>query len=107
MALHYAATEPLALEEVRGDVDSGLGWWSTRFEQREPAWLLGARAQGPVPIAIATLLTSSRPQPEVEAFTVSLSDTHVDVRWTNDDQLVQVELDRRAAGAASRRVGGS
>jgi hypothetical protein len=55
-------------------------------------------------MALATLLTTGGPAPEIEALTVSLSDRHVVVGWHDGDQTVQVEVERWAAGAVSWRA---
>ncbi|RDH78993.1 hypothetical protein DVS77_08480 [Mycolicibacterium moriokaense] len=52
----YAATTPLEFEQVKGDPDSHLGWWSDQLETRTPAWLLGARCRATAPVAVLTLL---------------------------------------------------
>jgi hypothetical protein len=58
--LGYAAHAPsggdVVVEQVRGDERSGLGWWATRLERREPAWWVGAYREGELPLAMATLV---------------------------------------------------
>lgn len=54
----YAATAPISLEQIRGDYESGLGWWSERLESRVPAWVVGARCSALLPLAILTVLST-------------------------------------------------
>ncbi len=64
-----AAPVPLQAWSVRGDEPSGLGWWSARFEDREPGWLVGAVTEDAVevPVAIATLLAEGDGDPPTQA----------------------------------------
>lgn len=105
LAVHYAATHELALGHEHGDAHSGLGWWSTRLEQREPAWRLAARTQGRAPLAVASLLSStqspSSSSAEIESLAIELDDGHVTVSWTEAGRKMSVELDRRRSGVAS------
>jgi hypothetical protein len=57
--LSYAATWPSALEQRRGEADSGLGWWSDRLESRVPAWVVGVRCSAPLPLAVLTVLNTA------------------------------------------------
>ena len=56
-----ATTLPAGLdvEQVRGDSDTQLGWWSERLESRTPSWLLSTSARGECPAAIVTVLRSA------------------------------------------------
>lgn len=56
LQLCYAATTPVETGQIRGDTDSGLGWWSDRLEGRVPAWLLTARTGADLPVALLSLL---------------------------------------------------
>lgn len=56
LQLCYAATAPIETGALRGDPESGLGWWSDRLEARVPAWLLSARARTGLPVAVLTVL---------------------------------------------------
>lgn len=51
-----AATVPVEHTHVVGDGESQLGWWSTRLESREPAYLLSSIAEGEVPVVLATVV---------------------------------------------------
>ena len=55
----YAATVPMVVEQIRGDYESGIGWWSDRLESRIPAWVVGARCCAPLPLAILTVLSTA------------------------------------------------
>ncbi len=59
LQLCYAATASIEIGQVRGDPDSGLGWWSDRLEARTPAWLLTAQARTVLPLAMLTLLRTA------------------------------------------------
>lgn len=51
-----AANADLVPYAVRGDAESGRGWWSDRLEQRRPSWLVGGRARAHGPELIATVI---------------------------------------------------
>ncbi len=59
LQLCYAATSPIEISQVRGDPETGLGWWSERLEDRVPAWLLTVRAQAMLPVAMLTVLRTA------------------------------------------------
>lgn len=78
----HAATVPLVREEVRGDVLTGLGWWSDRLESRKPAWLIGARVSGAMPVAVVTLLqTGGSDRPEVSDLAVKRIGERLEIVW--------------------------
>lgn len=106
LVLASAASVPWAPWEVRGDEESGLGWWSARLEAREPSWLVGGVGvtAGPV-TAVATLLVPAGPvRTTVADLRVDLDADRATVRWSQrgddgpaHDRALSVEL----AGAGS------
>lgn len=81
---------------VRGDERTGLGWWSHRFESRDPAWLVGAVLdRTSLPVVVATVLSVS-----------DLADPAVgDLVVRRDDGLIEVEwLERRGVGPRFVRI---
>jgi hypothetical protein len=68
-----AQAEPWA---VRGDEQARLGWWSSRFEAWEPAWLVGnVLDAAAMPAVVATVLTvSGCAEPVVGGLTVGGTD---------------------------------
>ena len=103
-------TVSLTSWSVRGDETSGLGWWSERFEAREPAWLIGAVTEGAVdvPVAFATLLTKGEVDPPTQA-SVALEADNVLVKWCEEGKRreVTVGLDRPGSVAHRFVSGGS
>jgi len=73
-------------EEVRGDPDNHLGWWSHRLESREPAWWIGVRCTAEVPVVLVTALAPpGEDGTGVSGLTVERRDTTIEVRWSDVD----------------------
>jgi hypothetical protein len=86
LQLLYAATSPLALDDVRGDEIGNLGWWSHRLESRVPAWWLSAACIAEPPLVVATLLT---PMDGVTTtgLAVTLQDGQIEASWAEDARI--------------------
>ncbi len=73
-------------EEVRGDPDGNLGWWSHRLESREPAWWVGVRCTAEVPFVLVTALApAGEDGTSVSGLTVERDDTTIEVCWSDTD----------------------
>ena len=99
----HAATAPLTLDQVRGDEETGLGWWSERLESRRPAWWLSAVVRAELPLVIVTALhPASNTEPPSE-LGVARDEDRIVVTWGDADgrQTVQVHT---AEGAMVRRM---
>ena len=59
LQLSYAATSPIATDQVRADSQTQLGWWSERLEARTPAWLVGACCRSTAPLAVLSVLRTA------------------------------------------------
>lgn len=90
---------------VRGDTDSGLGWWSERFESRVPSWLVGAVTAdtAQVPVAIVTLLAAGYGEPPSGA-AVALVDNRIELSWREGVVHREVTIDHTRSGAVVHRV---
>ncbi|MFI6865290.1 alginate lyase family protein [Nocardia sp. NPDC050406] len=93
-----AATVVCAPNQVRGDTDSDLGWWSERLESREPSWLIGARCCGTAPFVIATVLCPGDGEP-VHAVGVTRAGPEIRVRWRDGATPRGLLIDTRFDGA--------
>lgn len=92
-------------EEVRGDPHTGLGWWSHRLESRVPAWWIGSSCTAHAPVVLATALTTAGDDGVgATGLTVELSETAIDVRWSDADgaqrHVLSLDTDRLAPGRA-------
>jgi hypothetical protein len=95
----YAAAPRADTDAVRGDVRSGLGWWSERLESRRPAWLVGAVTHGEVPLLVASIFhpatgTSTPANPAVSA-----EGELITVTWSVGGYRHGVEVDGARRGA--------
>ncbi len=96
LQLAYAASAPATPHEVRG---GELGWWSSRLESREPAWLVGIRCEAPLPLALATLLRPLDAGRETaEHLQVSLLPRSIEICWTEQVWRRHVTVDTSRAG---------
>lgn len=100
LQLCYAATTPVETGQVRGDTDSGLGWWSDRLESREPAWLLTAHTGAGLPVALVSFLHT------VDAGVIALpqitrSGEQLSVSWSQDGIRRGLTIDTRRSGAVT------
>jgi uncharacterized heparinase superfamily protein len=97
----YAASAGrIELDQVKGDVTSNLGWWSDRLESREPSWLVSGSTRGPVPMAMASLLTPVRSgaAPLDDLQIRYLNDT-ISVSWGDGGSRRTVRIDTSRPGA--------
>ncbi|MBL1074057.1 alginate lyase family protein [Nocardia sp. 2] len=107
LALSYAATVDLAPNQLRGEEDTALGWWSELLESREPSWLIGAQACGTGPFAVATVLTPLTAEVSpARDLRIDLADTEIRVRWTDGgiDRALSVDITRDGAVELSSLV---
>ncbi|MFC5231374.1 alginate lyase family protein [Pseudonocardia zijingensis] len=101
-----ASTVPGSPYRVRG-ADDGLGWWSDRFEHREPAWLVGSVVERTrCPVAIATMLCPMGDHAQaVDGLSVARKGTgEVEVTWTDGHTRTVVRVDPRTPGAVSSEL---
>jgi hypothetical protein len=78
----YAASVPFQVEQIRGDEEQGLGWWSYRLESRVPSWWIGIVCADEVPMVMATLFRPiSEPGCPLPAPTLSIEDDKIVVEW--------------------------
>lgn len=100
LQLAYAASAPWSPHATRADDVTHLGWWSTRLESREPAWLVGHVSEASVPVVLATLLVPlGESGAEVADLAVAGTPDVVTVRWTEDDHRRVVDVDLARPGA--------
>ena len=97
-----AALPGATLDEVRGDEETGLGWWSDRLESRVPSWLVGATTRGAAPLVIATLLCP--PGDAVADLTVLRDGSLITVGWRSGREYRECVIDRSRPGAVTRGV---
>ncbi|RZT25352.1 heparinase II/III-like protein [Mycobacterium sp. BK558] len=95
--LCYAATAHIEMEQVRGDGDSHLGWWSDRLEGRTPAWLAGVRCKATGAVAVLSLLHAGEfamtAAPEIIGTGSTLT-----VRWSEQGVRRVVTIDASRPG---------
>ena len=97
-------TTEVAIDQVRGDEDGHLGWWSNRLETRELSWLVGGVAQGSVPLVIATVLRLSRePESAVADPAVSQDSDVITASWGSAGKRHTAIIDRSRPGAVEFR----
>ncbi len=60
-----AAVPGVTLDQVRGDGEANLGWWSGQLESRVLSWLVRGTARGATPLLMATVICS--PEGDVDA----------------------------------------
>lgn len=98
LALCYAATATVEFEQVRGDRQSHLGWWSERLENKTPAWLVGAHCQAATSVAVASLLHigGSGENLSVE---IARNGSKLTVRWSDQhaERVHTIDTDRSGA----------
>jgi len=100
LQLAYAASAPWSPHATHADDVTHLGWWSTRLESREPAWLVGHVSEASVPVVLATLLVPlGESGAEVADLAVAGTPDVVTVRWTEDDHRRVVDVDLARPGA--------
>lgn len=97
VSMAYASTVACAPNQVRGDEETHLGWWSERLEAREPSWLIGVRCCGTMPFASATVISPG--DTPIRDLLVTLDDIDLRVRWLDGDTEHSVAIDTRFDGA--------
>lgn len=97
LQLLHAATEPLEIDDVRGDDIRALGWWSHRLENREPAWWLSAVCNAHLPVAIATLIVPTDGV-STSDLAVAMRQDVIEVTWAeNEDKRgISIRIDQAA-----------
>lgn len=90
LTLLHAATAPLRIDDVYGDEDRDLGWWSERLESRVATWWLGAVCTAGAPVAIATLMAPPDTTADLE---VQFSGDSIVVTWREGATPRRVEMD--------------
>lgn len=94
------ATTEVTIDEVRGNEDDHLGWWSNQLETRVPSWLVGGVARGGVPMVMATVVRLSREEGSAVADpTVSLAGDLITTSWCSGEKRHAAVVDRSRAGA--------
>jgi hypothetical protein len=97
----HAATAPLVLDQVRGDEQSGLGWWSERLEARRPAWWIGAVVHAELPLVIATALHTGDGAGAPTELAATCYGDRIEVSWSTAGRRHTVEVDT-TEGATAR-----
>jgi hypothetical protein len=97
----YAASAGrVELDQVKGDVNSNLGWWSDRLESRESSWLVSGSTRGPVPMAMATLLNPVRSgAAPIEDLEIQYLHDTISVSWGDGGVRRTVRIDTSRPGA--------
>lgn len=95
----------VAIDEVRGDDDNDLGWWSRRLEARTPSWLIGGVVRGSVPAVMATVVELSRQGSAVITDpTVSQAAGVITASWSSRGERRTAVIDRSRPGALEFRT---
>jgi hypothetical protein len=89
---HGSSDGPLHDTAVRGDVETDLGWWSDRLEERRPSWLVGGRLRTAGSALVATLIWSDAPPAGPVDVSVTRRDGAVAVSWTEGGRAREVTL---------------
>lgn len=105
LQLCYAATAPVVVEQIRGDYESGLGWWSDRLESRMPAWVVGARCCARLPLAILTVLNTAEGD-AVVAPTIVQEGPLLVVGWRRNSVRTEWAIDTTLPGAVAETASG-
>lgn len=92
LQLCYAATSPIAVDALRADPESGLGWWSGRLEDREPAWLLTVHTRVTLPVALLTVLGTAAAG-TLSQSEITCSGSQLRARWAEDGAGCGVVID--------------
>jgi hypothetical protein len=105
LQIAYAATSPVLVDQVKGDVETNLGWWSERLEARTPSWLVSGVCRGSVPMVMATVL-QHQGQGAAGALTdlvVGVEKSKIFVRW-RDKSEHRVDIDQAPPGAPAETI---
>jgi hypothetical protein len=97
------ASTGICLEQVRGDTQNHLGWWSERLETRTPSWLVSGVCRGPVPLAIATVLRppTGRTAPAAGGVTVEFGIGQIFVVWHDGIRHRELVIDTSQSGGVT------
>jgi uncharacterized heparinase superfamily protein len=98
-----AAGLPEAIpDQIRGDAQSSLGWWSHRLESRLPSWLVGSVARGRAPLVIATVLCRCVDgEDSVSELGMARAGDDLVVSWQSGGAPRRTVIDRARSGAIS------
>jgi hypothetical protein len=95
-----AAVPGATVDQVRGDGESHLGWWSDRLEDRVPSWLVGGAVCGAAPLVMATMICApARDGDNVGDLVVSRDGNTITASWRSGEQRRQTVIDRSRQGA--------
>ena len=100
LQLSYAATTPVDTGQVIADPDTGLGWWSSRLEDRVPAWLLTAHARAGLPVALLSVLRTADAG-TVTAPEIVRGGEVLEVSWAEDGVRRGLFIDTGRPGAVT------
>ncbi|NNH70811.1 alginate lyase family protein [Nocardia uniformis] len=98
LAAAYASTVGFEPNQIRGDEQNQIGWWSERLEARTPSWLIGARSSGTAPFVIVTVFGGDATS--IRGLRVTLTDADIRVRWMDGETPRALAIDTRLDGAA-------
>ncbi len=99
-----AALPGVTLEQVRGDDETHLGWWSDRLESRVPAWIVGGATHGVAPLVIATVICPlGHGGDAVADLTVSREGNLIATAWRHGGMRRETVIDRSRPGSVIRR----
>jgi hypothetical protein len=103
MQLLQCATSTFKHEDMYGDEDGNVGWWSDRLEQRVPTWWLSGVCDGALPVVVATLMTPIDGVVTSE-LKIGFRDCSIDVTWRENDAVRALKIDTTGSGAVSHRI---
>ncbi|WP_245909132.1 heparinase II/III family protein [Mycobacterium neglectum] len=98
LEIRYAATGPVHPEQVSGDRESHLGWWSDRLESRTPSWLVGAKCRSSAPMVILSLLRTVNAGALTDP-AIAIEGCKMTVSWSEDGIGRGFTIDRNRPGA--------
>lgn len=104
LEIRYAATAPMTLEQTWGDSESQTGWWSESLESRVPAWVAGVRCCAKLPLAILTVLSTSRSR-TISAPTIAREGPLLIAGWHDNGARTEWTVDITSAGAVLNTAG--
>jgi hypothetical protein len=99
-----AAPSGVAIDQIRGDDETHLGWWSHRLESRVPSWLVGGITSAATPLVVATVIRPSVPgTDDVAELAVSRDGDLITVTWMSGGTRHETVVDTSRSGAVTRR----
>ncbi|WP_138735707.1 heparinase II/III family protein [Modestobacter excelsi] len=97
-----AAVSGATVDQVRGDGDTQLGWWSDRLESRVPSWLVGGVVRGAAPLVMATVVHAPAGEGDFVAdLVVSRDGDLITASWCWGLDRREVVVDRSRPGAVT------